>query len=475
MKSHPTTLKTREERFEHYLDLLGEELDHVDRIKPFREYITGLLLPGKRKSIEPMAAQIDPSRVCAKHQSLHHFIAAAAWSDRALLRAIQKYVLPALLQMGEIECWVVDDTAFPKCGRHSVGVARQYCGELGKTENCQVAVSLTLSHKLASLPIALDLYLPKKWANDWVRRKKAGVPREIRFRTKHEIALAQIDAALQADLPRALINADVGFGHNGNFRDALTARRFRYAMGIRETTTVWPPGKGPLPPQVSSSTGRPPKLMRRDAAHQPLTVRQLADQVGRDSFRSVAWREGARGEMRSHFCAQRVRPAYLDYQRDTPRAQEWLLMEWPMEEREPTKYWFLTLPKKTSLSRLVYAAKGRWPIERDYAELKDIGLGGYEVRGWRGFHHHATMCIAAYAFLIAERGLFSPSPNRRESRFTQFGISGGQRPHDSANTNGAAQSNFDCDNADRIRSNYGQSCTSMPVLPKIDRQHVIIS
>src|SRR5262245_54316769 len=200
MKSHPTTIKTREERFEYYLELLGKELDHADRIKPFRVYLTGLLLPGKRKSIEPMAAQIDPSRVCAKHQSLHHFIADAAWSDRALLRAIRQYALPALLHLGEIECWVVDDTAFPKRGRHSVGVARQYCGELGKTENCQVAVSLTLSHKFASLPIAIELYLPKKWANDWVRRKKVGVPREIRFRTKAEIALAQIDAALQADL-----------------------------------------------------------------------------------------------------------------------------------------------------------------------------------------------------------------------------------------------------------------------------------
>jgi SRSO17 transposase len=477
MKTPPSSLKTREERFEHYLALLGKELDRADRIKPFREYLTGLLLPGNRKSIEPLAAQIDPSRVCAKHQSLHHFIAAAAWSDRALLRALCQYALPALLHLGEIECWLLDDTGFPKRGKHSVGVARQYCGQLGKIDNCQVAVSLTLSHQLASLPIALELYLPKNWAHDWVRRKKAGVPREIRFRTKHDIALTQIDAALRADLPRALVNADAGFGNNGDFRDALTARRLPYAVGIRETTMVWPPGKRPLAPPVSSPRGRgqPPKLLRRDAEHQPLTVRQLADQLGRDSFRPVAWREGARGEMCSHFCTARVRPANRDFRRETPRAEEWLLIEWPVDERDPTKYWFLTLPRRTSLRRLVYAAKGRWPIERDYEELKDLGLGGYEVRGWRGFHHHTTMCIAAYAFLIAERGLFSPSPNRRESRFTFFGISGGQRSHGSSNTNGAAQSNFDCDDEDRIRCGHGQPCASMPVLPKIDQHHVIIS
>jgi SRSO17 transposase len=475
MKTHPTSLQTREERFEFYLALLGKELDHVDRIKPLREYLTGLLLPGKRKSIEPMAAQIDPSRVCAKHQSLHHFIAVAAWSDRALLRAIRQYALPALLHLDEIECWVVDDTGFPKRGKHSVGVARQYCGQLGKTDNCQVAVSLTLSHQLASLPIALELYLPKKWAHDWVRRKKAGVPRQIRFRTKHEMALAQIDAALQADLPRAIVNADVGFGNNGDFRDGLTARQLRYAVGIRERTTVWPPGQGPLSPQVSSTRGRRPKLLRRDAAHQPLTVRELADQLGRDSFRPVTWREGSRGEMRSHFCAERVRPAHLDYQQETPRAQEWLLMEWPVDERDPTKYWFLTLRRQASLRGLVYAAKGRWPIERDYEELKDLGLGGYEVRGWRGFHHHATMCIAAYTFLIAERGLFSPSPDRRESRFTFIGISGGQRSRGSANTNGAAQSNFDYDDADRIGRGYGESCASMPAMPKIEQHHMSIS
>ena len=230
----------RAERFEYYLALLSEELDHADRVKPLRDYVTGLLLAGKRKSIEPIAGRIDPGHFCARHQSLHHFIAIATSKDRALLRVICQQALPALLHLGEIENWVVDDTGFPKCGKHSVGVERQSCGRLGKTDNCQVAVSLMISHRLASLPIAFDLYLTKRWAYDWVRRKKAGMLREIKFRTKHEIALAQIDAALLAGLSRGIINADVGFGNYTDFRDALTTRRLHDAVGIQATTTVWP-------------------------------------------------------------------------------------------------------------------------------------------------------------------------------------------------------------------------------------------
>ena len=474
MKNHPPSLKTREERFENYLSLLSKEMDHADRIEPFRNYLAGLLLQGERKSIEPIAARIDPTRVCAKHQSLHHFIAVAAWNDRALLRVICQYALPVLLHLGKVESWIIDDTGFPKRGQHSVGVERQYCGQLGKLENCQVAVSLTLSHQLASLPVAFDLYLPKRWAYDWARRKKAGVPPEIKFRTKREIALAQIDAALIAGLPRGIVNADVAFGNDTDFRDELTARKLRYAVGIQSTTTIWPTGKGPLPPKASNQ-GKRPKLLRRDAEHQPVTARQLADQLGRDCFRPIIWREGARGKMRSHFCVRRVRPAHLDYRRETPRAEEWLLIEWPLAERDPTKYWFLTLSRQASLRKLVYTAKARWPIEADYKNLKAVGLGDYEVRGWRGFHHHATMSIAAYAFLIGERGLFSLRRNRCTAGCAIPRISRGKRSCRSANTSGATQPNIYCDYANRIECHNGESHPPMSVLPKIQRSHVIIS
>jgi len=475
MKNHPQSLNAREERFENYLSMLSKELDHADRIRPFRDYLAGLLLQGERKSIEPIAARIDPTHVCAKHQSLHHFIAVAAWNDRALLRVICQYALPALLHLGEVESWIVDDTGFPKRGQHSVGVERQYCGQLGKKENCQVAVSLTLAHQLASLPVAFDLYLPKRWAYDWTRRKKAGVPREIRFRTKREIALAQIDAAIIAGLPRGIVNADVAYGNDTDFRDELTARKLRYAVGIQTTTTVWPPGKRPPAPKSISDRGKQRKLQRRDEKHQPVTVRQLADQLGRDSFRQITWREGTHGEMRSHFCARRVRPAHLDYRRETPRAEEWLLIEWPLAEHDPTKYWFLTLRRQASLRKLVYTAKGRWPIERDYKDLKAAGLGDYEVRGWRGFHHHATTSIAAYAFLIGERGLFSLCRNRRAAGCALPRIYRGGRSSRSANTSGAAQPSIACDDANRIGRCNGEACPPMSVLPKIQRSHVIIS
>jgi SRSO17 transposase len=301
------------------------------------------------------------------------------------------------------------------------------------------------------------------------------VPREIKFRTKHEIALAQIDAALIAGMPRGIINADVAFGNNTDFRDALTARRLRYAVGIQATTTVWPPGKGPIVPKATSKRGKQPTLLRRDKEHQPVTVRQLADQLGRDCFRPVTWREGSHGELRSDFCAVRVRPAHLDFRREPPRAEEWLLIEWPVDEADPTKYWLLRLSRQASLRRLVYTAKGRWPVEQDYKELKAVGLGDYEVRGWRGFHHHATLCIAAYAFLIVERGLFPLWGNRGTSRGTLSRISRGEGSCGSAHTTGTAQSNFDCDLAGGVERCNGQSRAPVPVLPEIQRPHVIIS
>jgi SRSO17 transposase len=427
MKNQSPTLQTRAERFENYLTLLSQQMDHADRVRPLREYLTGLLLPLPRKSIEPLAAKVGPATVCAKHQSLHHFIARAAWSEAAVWRVIRQYALPAILQWGRIESTIFDDTGFPKRGTHSVGVARQYCGPLGKTENCQVAVSLTLAHQWAALPVAFELYLPEDWCNDQKRRQRAGVPATLAFRTKPQIALAQLDWAQREGLPLGVINADAAYGNQTAYRAGLTARRLRYVVGIQATTTVWPVGQSPLPPQVRSNMGPPPTLLRREATHQPVTVKRLAEQAGREAFRRIAWREGAKGQLSSLFYRARVRPAHRDFERTTPHAEEWLLSEWPLTEPEPTKYWLSTLPAQTSLRQLVYTAKGRWPVERDYEELKDLGLGDYEVRGWRGFHHHATLCVAAYAFLIAERGLFPPRRSDSTSRRTCARVSTGKR------------------------------------------------
>ena len=264
-----------EERFGNYVERLGDVLGHADRRAPLRAYCTGLLLPGERKSVEPMAARVDPARVGAAHQSLHHFVAKAAWDDAALLAAVRAYALPAMLERGPIRAWIVDDTGLPKKGKLSVGVARQYCGQLGKRDNCQVAVTLSVATEAASLPVAYRLYLPEAWAADPARRATAGVPEEVGFATKPEIALDQIRRALADGVPPGAVVTDAGYGNDTDFRDGVTALRLAYVAGIQGTTSLWPPGTGPLPAAPRGGRGRPPKRLRRDPGRQPLAAGKL--------------------------------------------------------------------------------------------------------------------------------------------------------------------------------------------------------
>jgi SRSO17 transposase len=289
-------------------------------------------------------------------------------------------------------------------------VVRQYCGQLGKQDNCQVAVSLSLANHAASLPIAWRLYLPLEWTADAARRTAAGIPETVGFLSKPEIALEQIRAAWAAGLPRGVVLMDAGYGTNTRLREEIGALGLSYIAGIPPQTSVWPPGTAPLPPLPWSGRGRRPKLMRRDAEHQPVSVKALALGLSAASWQTISWREGGAGALTSRFARVRVRAAHRDEERAAPREEEWLLIEWPEGDAEPAKYWFATVPPDMSFERLVDLAKLRWRIERDYQELKqELGLGHYEGRGWRGFHHHATLCIAAYAFLIAERARIPPS------------------------------------------------------------------
>jgi SRSO17 transposase len=376
-----------------------------------KNYCMGLLLPGERKSVEPMAARLAPENVSRMHQSLHHLVADAPWNDEEMLVQVRRQVLPAMQKHGPVVAWIVDDTGFPKQGKHSVGVARQYCGQIGKSDNCQAAVSLSLSTWSSSLPIAWRLYLPEAWCQDGERCERAGVPEEICFQTKPEIALEQIRQAVGQKIPVGVVLADAGYGHGMPFRDALTQLGLPYAVGIESSTGVWAMGQGPLPaPPRKPGRGARPTRLRRDADHQPVSAKELARNLPTAAWREIAWRQGSQGKLRSRFAAVRVRPAHRDYRRTEPYAEEWLLIEWPKGTSEPTKYWFSTLPETISLTSLVKITKQRWIIERDYEELKqELGLGHYEGRGWRGFHHHATLCIAAYGFLVAERNRFSPS------------------------------------------------------------------
>ncbi len=290
----PAETDGSESRLMSYVDGLAVALGHADRVTPFRSYCTGLLLPGDRKSVEPMAAKVAPGRVQAAHQSLHHFVAKADWSDDALLAAVRARVLPVMALRGRIRGWMVDDTGMPKKGTHSVGVARQYCGQLGKQDNCQVAVTLSLAGDHASLPIVHRLYLPQAWADDPARRTRAGVPDEVTFQTKPQIALDQIRAALKAGVPPAAVLADAGYGIDTAFRDGITELGLLYAVGIQSSTSLWPPGTGPLPPKPYGGRGRPPSLVGRDADHAPVSARQLAVDLPKRAWRRVTWREAAR-------------------------------------------------------------------------------------------------------------------------------------------------------------------------------------
>ena len=428
-----TQALTGEARLAVYLDAIAGVLGHARRAASARAYCTGLLLPGERKSIEPMAARLEPAHVQAKHQSLHHVVAQAEWDDAAVLAAVRAQVLPAIERQGPVRYWIVDDTGFPKKGTHSVGVARQYCGQLGKQDNCQVAVSLSVANDHASLPIAYQLFLPQAWANDPLRRAKAGVPAGIGFETKTTMALGQLRQALADGVPVGIVLGDPAYGDETTFRAGVGALDLRYMLGVRSGTSVWAPGTAPLPPASWSGRGRRPSRLRRDGGHQPVTLKTLALSLPARAWRSVTWREGSQGALSSRFAAVRVRPAHRDTQRSEPWPEEWLLIEWPEGEAEPAKYWFSNLPRRTSLQRLVQVAKARWWIERDYQELKqELGLGHYEGRNWRGFHHHASLSIAAYGFLIAERCLFPPQQRFIRRRIETPALPAGFQPRGAA-------------------------------------------
>lgn len=391
------------ERFMQYMEHLAEGLGHADRHAGLKDYCTGLMLPLARKSVEPMAAGVDPLHASARHQALHHFVAKADWSDEEMLRRVSQWVVPRMDLSGG-GFWIIDDTGFPKKGKHSVGVARQYCGLLGKQDNCQVAVSVSLASEQASVPVAWQLYLPREWAEDTERRSAAGIPAGIKFATKTEIALQQIEALLAAGAPRYCVLADAGYGVDNAFRQRLSDLNLHYVVGITSAVVVWPPGVEPLAPKPYSGMGRPPVVPRRTRSRQPTSVKDLAHALPHEAFQTINWREGSNDMLSGRFAAVRVRHAGGNSGKARLRPEQWLLIEWPPGDADPLKYFLSTLPADVALEALVSQAHMRWRIERDYQDLKqELGLGHYEGRGWRGFHHHAALSIAAYGFLVSER------------------------------------------------------------------------
>jgi SRSO17 transposase len=415
-------------RFASYVEELASTMGQADRARPLRDYCTGLILPGERKSVEPMAARTDPARVSAQHQSLLHFVGAGGWSDEKVLAKISELVVPAITKHGPIEAWIIDDTGIPKKGRHSVGVKPQYCGQLGKEANCQVAVSLSIANHFASLPVGYRLYLPKEWAEDRARRDRAGVPDDIRFKTKQQIALDLVQRAHAAGLPLGVLLMDLDYGRDSRLRTSVSALGLSYVAGIQPNVLMWAPGTGPKRPDKS--------LNNNGRRNEPdlISAKEVARALPEHAWRTIRWREGSADWLSSRFARVRVR---VGYNGAIPGqvAEEWLLIEWPEGETKLSKYkyWLSTLPAEISFRQLVDITKMRWRIERDYQELKqEVGLGHYEGRGWRGFHHHATLCVAAYGFLVCERAAIPPSGPPSSTLLSTPALSDGYRPRGSA-------------------------------------------
>jgi SRSO17 transposase len=406
----PRELKRLDRELTTYVDSLIEGMGRPERRQAMTDYVTGLLLDGDRKSIEPMAGRLvdDVAEIQAMRQRLQQCVTVSTWSDGEMWRRL---AVKTNSELPELEVWVADDTGFPKKGSHSVGVQRQYSGTLGRKDNCQIAVSLHLAGERGSSCVGMQLYLPESWTSDRERCKAVGIPKDVPFQKKWEISLSQIDRAIAWGLPRRVVLADAGYGDVTEYRDGLTARRLEYVVGINGVQVLWPPGIGPIPPPPARPVGRGGKAPCRwkTGEQKPVTALSLAVSRGRTTCRAVTWREGSRGPQKSSFGSVRVRCAHHHLQGEPPGDEQWLFYEWPTGETEPTKFWLATLPVGVSLKQLVRLAKLRWRIERDYQEMKqEIGLDHFEGRGWRGFHHHAALCAVAHGFLALRRALSPP-------------------------------------------------------------------
>lgn len=397
-----------------YIESFTIGIGRPERRRAMGWYVTGLLLDGERKSIEPMAARLvdDDAEIEAMRQRLQRCVMVGSWEDdevRARLARKLDEELPG------VEAFIIDDTGFAKKGTHSVGVQRQYSGTLGRQDNCQVATSLHLAGEAGSGCIALRLYLPESWVGDKSRRRETGVPDDVGFLRKWEIALQQLDDAFQWGVRKHVIVADAGYGDCLEFREGLAQRGLNYMLGINGTHLVWPPGSNPRPPKRKPGQGGPAPTKYVDDKLRPIAIHKLIADIPRSKYKTVTWREGSRGRQTSKFLALRVRTAAHHHYGKAPSDEQWLLCNWLDGEDSP-RLWLSTLPSSTPLKSLVRFAKLRWRVERDYQEMKqEIGLDHFEGRTWRGFHHHATLCAVAHAFLALRRALFPPIANQMDS------------------------------------------------------------
>jgi SRSO17 transposase len=391
------------QRLESYFRTIGEVLGNDSRRSSFAVYAMGLLGDAERKSVEPIAARAcpDPQKIEAVHQRLLHFAVDAKWSDREVRKEAAQYALEAMVEREAVEVWIVDDTGFLKQGKHSVGVQRQYTGTAGKITNCQIGVSLSIATRTEHLPIDFELYLPEDWANDSARRSEARIPPEVPFKTKPQLALQMIERAVQDGVPPGVVLGDTGYGSSAEFRAHIRSLGLHYALAVYPHTTVC----------LLNAAGQP----KGDA----LSVSDLALRIQEQGgFRRCTWRQGTCEDLSARFALRPVIAAGVPKRQQEPL---WLLIEWRDGEQEPANYFLISLPGLKTKRHLIRLVMQRWRTERLYQDLKgELGLDHYEGRRFPGWHHHVSVALCCYAFIIAERvRRFPPSPRGTAEAYAQ--------------------------------------------------------
>lgn len=385
-------------RLEQYFDRIGTHLKDRRKKESFAMYAFGILAEGERKSAEPIAARAsgDPHRTQAMHQKLLYFLACSRWDDRAVRMDAARYAIEAVQEREPITAWIIDDTGFLKQGKHSVGVQRQYTGSAGKITNCQIGVSLAVASSSEQIAVDFELYLPESWTEDAARRNQARIPRDVEFKTKIQLALDMIKRARQDGIPGDIMLADSAYGDSSDFRNAVRQLGFDFAVGVQPTLGVV-------------------RLDRNDRINtKPATVAEVVASLPSKAFRKVTWRDGTKKELSSRFCFVRVQTTHDDGVPLALREPLWLVAEWPEDEEKPSKFLLTTLPRRMSKKQIIRLLKERWRTERMYEDLKgELGLDHFEGRSFPGWHHHVSVVLCCYAFVVAERvRAFSPSAAR---------------------------------------------------------------
>jgi len=381
-------------RVAEYFGRIGKHLPHKAQRESFATYACGILADGERKSAEPIAARAcaDPDLARKAHDHLLHFLALSPWEDRPVRLEAARYAIEALSAQEPITTWIIDDTGFLKQGSHSAGVQRQYTGSAGKVANCQIGVSLCIATAHEHVPIDFELYLPESWTENPKRRTAARIPDDAVFKTKPQIAIDMITRAVADGIPGQIVLADSAYGRSNDFRDTVFGFGLDYAVATDADTQV----------SLLDAAGR----RRGD----PVQVKEIARALGPNAFRRVTWRDGTKRKMFSRFAFRRVKIAHDP----KGRAPVWLVLEWPDGEEKPTKFFLTTLRRRLSKKQIVRILKERWRTERVYEEMKgELGLDHFEGRSFPGWHHHVSVVLCCYAFVVAERVRhFPPSRGR---------------------------------------------------------------